>query len=476
MCGIVGYYSQKENNAAEQAMYALYSQQHRGQESAGIVSSNGGFLQMHKEMGYVKEVFTTEMLHKLTGFSAIGHVRYPTRGKSELSNSQPYIIETLSGPIYAIASNGDIVNYDEVVLELGKKGVHFASKNDGELLGRFIVYYHEREGMEITDAIKLLMKRIKGAYSAAFLTRDNLYIFRDIQGFRPLLMGQINSDFAFASESCALDILKVEKMREVEPGEIIVVTPKAKYEISNKNELFPNSKEELKKHHCIFELIYFARPDSFQFNEYVYHVRHRIGAKLASYDNFSADVVLPVPDSANFIALGYAAEKKISYNMGLIRNHYVGRTFIRPDQYMRDESVNQKFNPLKDFFTGKEVVVVDDSIVRGTTIRKLIRMIRRVGAKKVHLRIGSPPVKFSCYYGIDTPTRKELIANNMSVEEIREFVEADSLKYLKIEDLKGCVQTPNNFCYACFTGNYPVPLKVQKSIPKEKVRQVELDN
>lgn len=457
MCGIVGYYSRKEMNAAEQAMYALYSEQHRGQESTGIVTSNGKYLQIHKGMGYVKEIFTTQVLHKLSGFSAIGHVRYPTRGNSELRNAQPYIIETLSGPIYAVASNGDVVNYDEIAIELGKKGVHFTSQNDGELLGRFIVYYHEREGMEITAAIKLLMKKVRGAYSAAFLTRDNLYIFRDIQGFRPLLMGEVNSDLAFASESCALDILHARNLREVDPGEIIVVTPKSKYELSGKTELFPDAKEEPKKHHCIFELIYFARPDSYQFDEYVYHVRHRIGAKLASYDDFDADVVVPVPDSANFIAMGYAAEKKIPFNMGLIRNHYVGRTFIRPDQYMRDESVNQKFNPLKDFFADKEVVVVDDSIVRGTTIRKLIRMIRGVGAKKIHLRIGSPPVKYSCYYGIDTPTREELIANNMTIQEIQAYVEADSLKYLRIEDLRDCVESPDNFCYACFNGNYPVP-------------------
>lgn len=475
MCGIVGYYSRKENNAAEHATQALYSEQHRGQESAGIVVSNGKHLRMHKSMGYVKEVFTTEMLDKLSGFAAIGHVRYPTRGQSIIENAQPYLIETLSGPIYAIVSNGDVVNYDEVTLELGKKGVHFTSKNDGELLGRFIVYYHEREGMEITDAIKLLMKKIRGAYSSAFLTRDNLYIFRDIQGFRPLIIAEIDSDYAVASESCALDILKADNMREVEPGEIIVITPKTKYEISYKSELFPDPKDQAKKHHCIFELIYFARPDSYQFNEYVYHVRHKIGAKLATYDDFDADVVIPVPDSANFIAQGYANNKKIPYEMGLIRNHYVGRTFIRPDQYMRDESVNQKFNPLKDFFTGKEVVVVDDSIVRGTTIRKLIRMIRRVGAKKVHLRIGSPPVKYSCYYGIDTPTREELIASNMSVEQIREFVEADSLKYLKIEDLRDCVQSPDDFCYACFTGDYPIPPMDFKPNAKAKLQSAEVE-
>lgn len=475
MCGIAGFYSRKEDNAAEKVMYALYSQQHRGQESAGIVVSNGKYLKMHKEMGYVKEVFPNERLDKLSGFGAIGHVRYPTRGKSVLNNAQPYVIETLSGPIYAIVSNGDIVNYDEIALELGKKGVHFTSKNDGELLGRFIVYYHEREGMEITQAIKLLMKKIKGAYSSAFLTRDNLYIFRDIRGFRPLMMGETDSGVAFASESCALDILRVNNMREVEPGEIIIITPKTKYEISSKAELFPNTKEEPKKHHCIFELIYFARPDSYQFDEYIYHVRHNIGAKLASYDDFNADVVVPVPDSANFIAQGYSQAKKIPFEMGLIRNHYVGRTFIRPDQYMRDESVNQKFNPLKDFFDGKEVVVVDDSIVRGTTIRKLIRMIRRVGAEKIHLRIGSPPVKYSCFYGIDTPTKTELIANNMSVEEIRQFVEADSIKYLSIEDLRDCVQTPNNFCYACFNGNYPIPPRGRKTKTEKELHMAELE-
>lgn len=475
MCGIAGFYSRNEDNAAEKVMYALYSQQHRGQESAGVVASNGKYLKIHKGMGYVKEVFPTERLDELSGFAAIGHVRYPTRGKSVLKNAQPYVIETLSGPIYAIVSNGDVVNYNKIAIELGKKGVHFTSKNDGELIGRFIVYYHEREGMEITQAIKLLMKKIKGAYSSAFLTRDNLYIFRDIQGFRPLMMGETDTGLAFASESCALDILRANHMREVEPGEIIIITPKTKYEISSKQELFPNSKEDPKKHHCIFELIYFARPDSYQFDEYIYHVRHNIGAKLASYDDFSADVVVPVPDSANFIAQGYSQAKKIPFEMGLIRNHYVGRTFIRPDQYMRDESVNQKFNPLKDFFDGKEVVVVDDSIVRGTTIRKLIRMIRRVGAEKIHLRIGCPPVKYSCFYGIDTPTREELIANNLAVEEIRQFVEADSLKYLEIGDLRDCVKTPDDFCYACFNGEYPIPPRGRRAKTEKELHMAELE-
>lgn len=456
MCGIAGYFSRQGENAAGQVMLALYAQQHRGQESCGIASATGKNLRVHKAMGYVKEAFPHQRLEELAGAKAIGHVRYPTRGSAVMENTQPYIIETLSGPIYAIASNGDVVNYEEVADELRVKGVHFASKNDGELLGRFIVYHHERAGMEIADAIKLLMKRIKGAYSAVFLTRDTLYAFRDIQGFRPMMIGHAGEDVAIASESCALDILRTDDCREVEPGEIMVITAHNEISLDQYRQSFlPNGRN--RTYHCIFELIYFARPDSRQFDEYVYDVRHKIGAKLASYDNFEGDVVVPVPDSANFIAMGYANAKNIPFNMGLIRNHYVGRTFIRPDQYTRDESVRQKFNPLKDFFTGKKVILVDDSIVRGTTIRKLIRMIKGAGAKEVHLRIGSPPVRNSCYYGIDTPNRNELIANNMTVEEIRQYIEADSLKYLEIEDLRQCVKMPDDFCYACFDGNYPVP-------------------
>ncbi len=458
MCGIAGYYSREKNDAANQVMLMLYAQQHRGQESCGIAVSRGKKLRLQKSMGYVKEAFPEETLEQLSGAVAIGHVRYPTRGDAVIENTQPYIIETLSGPIYAIASNGDIVNYDEIADELRVKGVHFSSKNDGELLGRFIVYYHERKEMEIIDAIRLLMKKIKGAYSAVFLTCSTLYAFRDKNGFRPMLMGQVGQDVAFASESCALDILRMDSMREVQPGEIVVVTP---HQEIYRNHLQPHLLTEhsstLQPHHCVFEMIYFARPDSYQFGEYVYEVRQHIGARLAAYDDDIGDVVVPVPDSANFIAMGYALAKNIPFQLGLIRNHYVGRTFIRPDQYTRDESVRQKFNPLKDFFTGKRVVLVDDSIVRGTTIRKLVRMLKSAGAREVHLRIGSPPVKFSCYYGIDTPNPSELIANNMTVEEIQEYIGADSLKYLKMEDLRECLKSSEKFCYACFNGEYPVP-------------------
>jgi amidophosphoribosyltransferase len=311
------------------------------------------------------------------------------------------------------------------------------------------------------------MKRVKGAFSTVFLTQNSLYIFRDAFGFRPLFISEINSDVAAASETCALDILRPDYIREVLPGEIIQVTEERVVSSPKADVLFNEKPQELRQ--CVFELVYFARPDSSQFDEYVYMVREKIGSKLASYDNFKADVVIPVPDSANFMALGYANTKQIPLNFGLIRNHYVGRTFIRPDQYLRDESVRQKFNPLKDFFNEKEVVVVDDSIVRGTTIRKIVRMIRGAGAKKIHMRIGSPPVKFSCYYGIDTPRREELIANNMNLDEIQDYIEVDSLKYLKIEDLRACVKYPQNFCYACFNGKYPIPKtkKMPMSVEQE---------
>ena len=455
MCGVAGYFSRSGANVAGQVMLGLYSEQHRGQESCGIAVSDGKIIRLHKSMGYVKEVFTPEVLRDLPGHIAIGQVRYPTRGSSVIKNAQPYIIETLGGPIYAVASNGDIVNYDEIARWLQTRGVHLASNNDGELIGRFLVYQHERQGLSIPDAIRLLMNRVKGAYSSVFLTPNSLYVFRDEYGFRPLFLGEVNGDVAVASETCALDILRPHEIKEISPGEIVHISREKVISSPKQDHLFNHQPKEFR--HCVFELIYFARPDSSQFNEYVYSVRQKIGAKLASYDDFDADVVIPVPDSANFMALGYANAKRILFDFGLIRNHYVGRTFIRPDQHLRDESVRQKFNPLKDFFTDKSVVIVDDSIVRGTTIRKIIRMIRGAGAREIHLRIGSPPVKNSCYYGIDTPRRQELIANNMSLEEIREYVEVDSLKYLKIDDLKDCVKKSNHFCYACFDGKYPIP-------------------
>ncbi|GAB4187534.1 MAG: amidophosphoribosyltransferase [Calditrichia bacterium] len=467
MCGVAGiyYFDKSRKDAAEDVMLSLFAEQHRGQESCGIAISDGHEVYKRKFMGHVKEVFTPQVLEELKGFSGIGHVRYPTRGSSVLTNAQPYVVETLGGPVYSVASNGDIVNYEEVTMKLRAQGVHFKSNNDGELLGRYIVYHHERMGLSITAAIRKLMKEIKGAFSTVFLTRDTLYVFRDPYGIRPLHIGEIEGGIAVASETCALDILRAENIRAVKPGEIIAIDSNGLHSTIQDEIRFEDLKQNT--YHCIFELIYFSRPDSAEFGEYVYDVRQKIGATLASYDEFKADVVIPVPDSSNFMAIGYAQAKNIPFNFGLVRNHYVGRTFIKPNQYLRDESVRQKFNPLKDFFKDKKVVVVDDSIVRGTTLRKIVRMIRQSGAAEVHLRIGSPPVKHSCYYGIDTPTREELIANNMTLNEIRDYVGADSLKYLKIDDLKKCVATDNSYCYACFSGEYPI----KKDIGVEKTEE-----
>jgi amidophosphoribosyltransferase len=353
-----------------------------------------------------------------------------------------------------MSSNGDIVNYEELRKKLEEKGVYFASRNDGELLLKYIVYHVEKENYSIKDSIKLLMKNVKGAYSSILATKTEMYIFRDPYGFRPLSYGKTKEGtFVVASESCALDILYMDWTKEVEPAEILICSNNDIESIHHD----PNDFRETKTNrHCIFEHIYFSRPDSFIFGENVYKVREKIGAQLANADELKPDVVVPVPDSANFIALGYAKQKGVPFELGLIRNHYVGRTFIKPDQTIRDESVYQKFNVLPNFFDGKNVVLIDDSIVRGTTIRKLVKMIKEAGAKEVHVKLGSPPVKFSCFYGIDTPTREELIANNKSIKEIREFIGADSLKYLKIEDLRKSVSKPQDYCCACFDGNYPV--------------------
>jgi amidophosphoribosyltransferase len=364
------------------------------------------------------------------------------------------VVETLSGPSYTLASNGDLVNYNDIRKFLEEKGVYFASSNDGELLLKYIVYHVEKENRSIPEAIKLLLKYVKGAYSTVLATKTEMYLFRDPYGFRPMSYGQTKTGaYAVASESCALDILYMDWIKEVEPAEIIRIHKNG----SESLKVNPDEFRAVDSHkHCIFEHIYFSRPDSVIFGENVFEVREKIGACLAAADDLEPDTVVPVPDSSNFIALGYAKQKKIQFDLGLIRNHYVGRTFIKPEQTIRDESVYQKFNVLPDFFKNKIVVLVDDSIVRGTTIRKIVKLVRKAGAREVHLRIGSPTVKFSCFYGIDTPTSSELIANEMDVNGIKNFTGADSLKYLKIEELKKVVYKPQNYCYACFNGNYPV--------------------
>jgi amidophosphoribosyltransferase len=466
MCGIVGVFGNKK--AAELATLGLFAEQHRGQESCGLAVSNGSYIKLHKKMGLVKDVFTPEVMEDLQGEIAIGHVRYPTCGSSSEYNSQPHLVETLYGPVFSLASNGDITNYTELREFLETKGVFFHSYNDGELIIRYIVYKLVYKKQTIVAAIRDLMHAIKGAYSTVFMMQNEMFVFRDPNGIRPLSIARLkDGSYVAASESCALDLLGVEWKREVKPAEIIRLS-------DNGMEVYENDARNYRAngnaHHCSFEHIYFSRPDSFEFGQNVYEVRKRIGAELADHDKITPDLVVPVPDSANFIALGYAHRKKIPYEMGLIRNHYVGRTFIKPDQTIRDESVYQKFNPLPNFFQDKKVVLVDDSIVRGTTLRKIVKLVRSKGASEIHLRIGSPPVRYSCFYGIDTPTQSELIAYKKTHREIVEYLGVDSLMYMDLEMIRSVVPDPENHCYACFTGEYPVELdkEVMKTIDKKE--------
>ncbi len=452
MCGIIGVYNQER--AAELVMLGLFAEQHRGQESCGMAVSNGTTLKQRKKMGLVKQVFTPELLKELPGSIAIGHVRYPTCGAATEFNSQPHTVETLAGPSYALASNGDIVNYHEIREQLEREGVYFSCDNDGELLLKYIVYQVEKQNRTIIEGIKMLMENVKGSFSTVLATRNELYMFRDPNAIRPMVWGSRSDGVVVgASESCALDILGIREAKEVSAGEIVRASG-GRVQIIPGRSQYQREPEQLS--HCIFEHVYFSRPDSYHFEENVYQVRELLGYYLAEEDDYRGDMVVPVPDSANFIALGYARRRGIPFEIGLIRNHYVGRTFIKPEQTIRDESVQQKFNTLPHFMEGKRVILVDDSIVRGTTIKNLIRLIKQSGAKEVHLRIGSPQVKYPCYYGIDTPTREELIANKLSLEGIRDYIGADSITYLSIELLRKTVKKPDNYCYACFNGKYPV--------------------
>jgi len=451
MCGIVGIYN--HSHAATLTANALFAVQHRGQESCGIAVSDGNTIRLRKRMGLVKEVFPPDELAKLPGNIAVGHVRYPTRGTSTEFNSQPHIVETLSGPSYALASNGDIVNFFDIKRSLEDKGVFFHSLNDGELILKYIVYKVEKENYSIVDAIKKLMHEVKGAYSTVLATRNQLYMFRDPYGFRPMSLGKTQDEtIVVASESVGLDITNAKFISWIKPAEIVIANQKGLMHIDNDPMQYRTTDHPK---HCVFELIYFSRPDSFQFNEDVYKVREDIGAELAKLDaGFTPDLIVPVPDSSNFIATGYAKHKNMPLTFGLIRNHYVGRTFIKPEQSIRDESVHQKFNLLPHIFENKSIVLVDDSIVRGTTIKKIIATIYKAGAREVHLRIGSPQVTNSCFYGIDTPTEEELIANKMSISDIITDFGLASLKHISLDDLLKCVQFPKDYCHACFSGKY----------------------
>jgi amidophosphoribosyltransferase len=447
-CAVMGIYGHPE--ASNMVYLGLYALQHRGQESCGIVSSDGKALISHRQMGLVADAFKEDVIKRLEGQSAIGHNRYSTTGQSHLKNAQPFVVEYSQGPI-AVSHNGNLVNGGLLREELERSGSIFQSTSDTEVIIHLIATSRETSLMgRIVEALG----RARGAYSLLFLTLDKLIAARDPYGFRPLVLGKFpegknRGAYVFASETCALDLIEAEFIRDVEPGEIITIGAGGMESLKP----FPPAPHAK----CIFEYIYFARPDSNLFGHNVYQVRKALGRQLARESAVPADLVTPVPDSGVPAAMGYAEESKIPLEFGLIRNHYVGRTFIEPQQTIRNFGVKIKLNAQRDVLKGKRVVVVDDSIVRGTTSRKIIRMLRDAGAKEVHMRISSPATISPCYYGIDTPTRSELIASTNSVEEIRRYIEADSLAYLSNEGMYAYFGgSREGFCDACFTAKYPV--------------------
>ncbi len=439
-CGVAGVYGDKD--AANLVYLSLYSLQHRGQEGAGICSTDRHNFYLHKSLGLVADIFSDANLKELKGDIAIGHNRYSTTGANNIANTQPIFAEINKGKI-ALVHNGNIVNASQIKKELGRSGSIFMSTTDSEIIIHLIARNQKETLIEaIIDSLSVL----KGAFSLIFMTENMMIGVRDPMGVRPLVLGKIRGGYMLVSETVALDLVEAEFIREIEPGEMVIIND------DGIKSLKPFEKVEPKP--CIFEFIYFARPDSMIFGKYVYDIRKEFGKKLALENPVDADIVIPVPDSGVVATLGYSEMSRIPYEQGLIRNHYVGRTFIEPTQSIRHFGVKIKLNPVPSVIRGKRVVVVDDSIVRGTTSRKIVKMLREAGAKEVHMRISSPPTKFPCFYGIDTPTRKELIASTHTIDEIRKYITADSLGFLSLEGMYSCVKNLP-FCDACFTGNYP---------------------
>ncbi|OGP55540.1 MAG: amidophosphoribosyltransferase [Deltaproteobacteria bacterium RBG_13_52_11] len=442
-CGVFGVYGHPE--AANLTYLGLYALQHRGQESAGIVSSNGRGIYTHKEMGLVSEIFDQDVLKKLPGRNAIGHVRYSTAGGSYLKNAQPFVFDYSKGGI-AISHNGNLTNAQALRDQLEREGAVFQSTMDTEVI--IHLFAHATNG-SIVERVITALKEVKGAYSLLFLNEKELIAARDPHGFRPLVLGRVKEGYVVGSETCAFDLIGAEFIREIEPGEVLMINEAGIQSFRP----FPTKKHRF----CIFEFIYFARPDSYIFGHNVYQVRRELGVQLAKEHPVEADVVIPTPDSGMPAAIGFAHQSGIPLELGIIRNHYVGRTFIEPRESIRHFGVKIKLNAVKEAMKDKRVVVLDDSIVRGTTARKNMRMIKNSGATEVHVRISCPPISASCFYGIDTPTSEELIASSHSVEEIRRFIRVNSLGYLSLEGLKRCVAPrADEFCYACFTGEYPI--------------------
>lgn len=447
-CGVFGVYSPEED-VARLTFFGLFALQHRGQESAGIATADGKKIKLYAGMGRVSNVFTEESLKNLPGYIAIGHNRYSTAGSSRVSNTQPILVGNDNNTI-AVAHNGNIVNATFLYQELVGNGYTFRGSTDSEVIANLII---SSSGKNLTDKIRYAMRRIQGAYSLVILSQRALYAVRDPLGVRPLCLGKVDNGWAIASETCALDHIGAEFLREIEPDEIVKI---------DENGLQSYPGELGKKGTCIFEYIYFARPDSMINGKLLYPARQAMGAGLAREYPVDADIVMGIPDSATAAGTGYARESGIPVVEGLIKNRYVGRTFIEPDQRMRDLGVKLKFNPLPQVLDGESVIVVDDSIVRGTTTPSVVRLLRKAGAKEVHMRICAPPIKYPCFFGVDMATRRELIAAQKSIPEICEFIGADSLGYLSIDGLIKSVGLPReNFCLACFTGEYPIPVQLE---------------
>jgi amidophosphoribosyltransferase len=442
-CGVFGIFGHPE--AANMTYLGLYALQHRGQESAGIASADGTQVRVARSMGYVADIFDGETLSKLPGTSAIGHVRYSTAGESKLANAQPFLIDCAHGQ-FSICHNGNLVNADELRQQLVREGSIFQSGSDTEVV---LHLFARSKALTVDEAVIESVTQIQGAFSFLMMTPTRLIAVRDPHGFRPLALGRLGDAYVVCSETCAMDLIGATYLRDVEPGEVLVINAQGA------RSLRPFGPASLA--HCVFEHVYFARPDSYVFGKSVNEVRTNLGRILAREQRVDADVVVPVPDSGVCAAMGYADEASLPLRLGLIRNHYVGRTFIEPQSSIRNFGVKVKLNPVRSILDGKRVILVDDSLVRGTTSQKIVKMVQAAGAAEVHVRISCPPTISPCFYGVDTPRRSELIAANQSIEEIREYLGADSLGYLSLEGLMTAVGSGrNSYCSSCYTGHYPV--------------------
>lgn len=459
-CGIVAVYNHPE--AAKLTYLGLYALQHRGQESAGIVSSDGRQLHTYKAPGLVADVFTEDALRKLPGNMAIGHVRYSTTGSSVAANAQP-VVANYKGGALAVAHNGNLSNADELRKELEERGAIFQTSTDTEVLIHLVAQTGTRD---FEEALLLSLMRLKGAFSMLVAREDHIVALKDPRGWRPLCLGKLGDGYVVASESCALDIMNAQYLREIAPGEILTL----RNGVASSRRPFPQADQAF----CIFEYIYFSRPDSMAAQgRSVSELRTRLGEQLAIEHPAEADVVIAVPDSSTPAAIGYARRSGIPYDMGLIRSHYVGRTFIEPDQAIRDFGARIKYNPVRSVLEDRRVVVVDDSIVRGTTSKKIVKLLRGAGAREIHFRVSAPPWRNPCYFGIDTPERKKLIAaTTRDTDEIRQFIGADSLGFISIEGLLKVMPKTMSYCTACFTGEYPEGQKPAGEITKEVLESI----